>query len=274
MIGETLSYRFLFVKVISLNAVRNDIYNLIYFSIKLENMIPEFLTEMWTAFVGVLPRAVGAVIALIIGWIAGRALGKAISKILDKAGVDDALRRTVFGRALERSGITCVGFFDLIVRWFIYLIAVFAAVDILRITVLSQYMHMLVAYLPNLIAGVILFIAGFIVVDYIADFMRKVGEEAEIAYSRLFVDGLRLFLYAVVTILALSQMKINVSILYIFANALAWGISIGVCVGLAIALALGFKDAIAEYAEKWIKSLTTTTKKVEETIAKKEQEGT
>jgi len=231
--------------------------------------IPEFLGEIWTAIVQMLPRIAGAVIALIIGWIAGRALGKGVSKILDKVGVDDALRPTLFGRVLERSGITCVGFFDLIVRWFVYLIAVFAAVDILEITILSNYMNMVVAYLPSLIAGVVILIAGFIVTDYISDLMRKVGEEAEIAYSRLFADGLRLFLYSVVIILGLSQMKIDVSILYIFANALSWGIAIGVCVGLGIALGWGFKDILAKSAKEWIESMTTTAKKVEEVRTKK-----
>ena len=231
--------------------------------------IPEFLGEIWTAIVQMLPRIAGAVIALIIGWIAGRALGKGVSKILDKVGVDDALRPTLFGRVLERSGITCVGFFDLIVRWFVYLIAVFAAVDILEITILSNYMNMVVAYLPSLIAGVVILIAGFIVTDYISDLMRKVGEEAEVAYSRLFADGLRLFLYSVVIILGLSQMKIDVSILYIFANALSWGIAIGVCVGLGIALGWGFKDILAKSAKEWIESMTTTAKKVEEVRTKK-----
>jgi small-conductance mechanosensitive channel len=230
--------------------------------------IEEFLTQIWTTIVEMLPRVVGAIIALIIGWVAGRALGKAISKVLDKAGVDDALRPTIFGRVLERSGITCVGFFDLIVRWFVYLIAIFAAVDILQITILTEYMSMVVAYLPSLIAGVILLIAGFIVTDYIADFMKKVGEEAKVAYSKLFADGLRLFLYSVVIIIALAQMKIDVSILYIFANALAWGIAIGVCVGLGIAFGWGFKDVIAESAKEWIKSLTTTAEKVEEARTK------
>ena len=233
--------------------------------------VPEFLIEIWARIVETLPRVAGAIIALIIGWIAGRALGKAVSKVLDKAGVDDALRPTIFGRVLERSGITCVGFFDLIVRWFIYLIAIFAAVDILQIAILSEYMSMVVAYLPSLIAGVIILIAGFIVSDYIADLMKKVGEEAKVAYSKIFADGIRLFLYSVVIILALSQMKIDVSILYIFANALAWGISIGVCVGLGIAFGWGFKDIIAESAREWIKSLTTTAKQVEEVRTK---EGT
>lgn len=230
--------------------------------------IEEFLTQIWTTIVDILPRVVGAIIALIIGWIAGRALGKAVSKVLDKVGVDDALRPTIFGRVLERSGITCVHFFDLIVRWFVYLIAIFAAVDILQIAVLTTYMNMVVSYLPSLIAGVILLIAGFIVTDFIADFMKKVGQEAGVAYSKIFADGLRLFLYSVVIIIALAQMRIDVSILYIFANALAWGISIGVCVGLGIALGWGFKDVISESAKEWVNSLTTTAEKVEKVRAK------
>jgi small-conductance mechanosensitive channel len=230
--------------------------------------IPEFLTQIWDTFVTLLPRVVGAIIALIVGWIAGKALGKAVSKVLDRAGVDDALRPTIFGRVLERSGITCVGFFDLIVRWFVYLIAIFAAVDILQIEILRTYLNMVVTYLPSLIAGVIILIAGFIITDYITDLMKKVGEEAGIAYSKVFSDILRLFLYSVVIIIALSQMKIDVSVLYIFANALAWGISIGAGVGLGIALGWGFKDVIAESAKDWIKSLTTTAEKVEEVRAK------
>ncbi len=230
--------------------------------------IEEFLTQIWTSIVDILPRIAGAIVALIIGWIAGRALGKAVSKILDKAGVDDALRPTIFGRVIERSGITCVRFFDLIVRWFIYLIAIFAAVDILQIAILTEYMSMVVEYLPSLIAGVILLIAGFIVTDYITGFLKKVGEEAGLAYSKLFADGLRLFLYSVVIMIALSQMKVDVGILYIFANALSWGIAIGVSVGLGIAFGWGFKDVIAESAKEWIKSLTTTAEKVEEVRAK------
>ena len=65
-------------------------------------------------------------------------------------------------------------------------------------------------------------------------------------------------------------MKIDVSILYIFANAMAWGIAIGVSVGLGIAFGWGFKDFIAESAKEWIQSLTTTAEKVEEVRAKEE----
>jgi len=232
--------------------------------------LQDFLRNLLTVIVAMVPRIAGAILALIIGWAAGRALGKGVSKLLDKIGVDDALRKTLLGRALERSGITCVGFFDLIVRWFVYLIAIFAAVDILQIEVLSKYMNMVVAYLPNFIAGIIIFIGGFIIVDYVADLLKALGEEAKIAYIRIFVDGVRLFLYGVITILALSQMKIDVSILYIFANALAWGLSTGICVGLGIALGWGFKDIVSEQARKWFKSWIETAERIEKARTKEE----
>jgi small-conductance mechanosensitive channel len=234
--------------------------------------LENFLNSLAINIADMLPRVAGAVVALIIGWIAGQALGKAISKLLDKAGVDDALRKTLVGKTLERSGITCVGFFDLVVRWFVYLVAIFAAVDILQITVLSGYMNMVVSYLPSFIAGIVIFVVGFIIIDYVADFIKQLGEEAEIAYSRIFADGLRLFLYGVVTILALSQMKIDVSILYVFANALAWGIAIGVGVGLGIAFGWGFKDAVAENSKKWIKSWTESIERLEKARSTQEKE--
>jgi small-conductance mechanosensitive channel len=234
--------------------------------------LENFLNSLAANIADMLPRIAGAVVALIIGWIAGRALGKAISKLLDKAGIDDALRKTLLGRTLERSGITCVDFFDLVVRWFVYLVAIFAAVDLLQITVLSEYMSMVVSYLPSFIAGIAIFIVGFIVIDYVADFIKQLSEEAKIAYSKIFADGLRLFLYGVVTILALSQMKIDVGILYVFANALAWGIAIGVGVGLGIAFGWGFKDAVAENSKKWIKSWTESIERLEKARSTQERE--
>ena len=89
------------------------------------------LSIAWATIIDMLPKIAGTIIVLIIGWIVGRIIGKGISQVLDRVGVDDALRKTVIGKALERSGVTVVRFFDLIIRWFIYLIAVFAAADIL-----------------------------------------------------------------------------------------------------------------------------------------------
>ncbi len=223
-----------------------------------------FLDDLWTIFVDMVPGMIGAVIALIIGWIAGRALGKGVSRIMDKVGVDDALRKTIIGKSIEKSGITCVHFFDLIVRWFVYLIAILAATSILNIAVLSEFLSNVVSYIPSFIAGVFILIFGFIIVDYFADFFRTFGKEAKIEFAGILSFGLRFILYFVVLVIALSVIGIDVTILYIFATALSWGIALGAGVGIAIAAGWGFKDAIKAKADGWIKSVTEAAKKADE----------
>ena len=222
-----------------------------------------FLEDLWTTFANMIPGVVGAIVALIIGWIAGMALGKGVSKILDKAGVDDALRKTIIGKSIEKSGITCVHFFDLIVRWFVYLIAILAAASILNIAVLSDFLNSVVSYMPSFIAGVFILLFVFIIVYYFADFFRTFGREAKIEFTGIIANGLRLLLYFVTIIISLSVMQIDVTILYIFATALAWGIAVGAGAGIAIAVGWGFKDVIREKADKWIKTASEAAKKAE-----------
>ncbi len=229
--------------------------------------IESMLSDVWATFVGYLPKIAGAIIVLIIGWILGRLIGKGISKILDKVGVDDALRKTAIGKAIEKSGMSVVRFFDLLVRYFIYLIAVFAAVDILEVEVVTQFMVRVVEYLPSFIAGVFVLIFGFILADWLADGLSAIGTEAKVEYSRLVSTAIRFFLYFVVIIIALQLMKINIEILYIFATALAWGSAAGIAVGLGIAFGWGLKGEIAKNAPRWFKTFEKSAKGYEKESA-------
>jgi len=165
---------------------------------------------------------------------------------------------------LERSGVTTVRFFDLIVRWFIYLVAVFGAVNVLEITVLTEFMKSVVEYLPSFIGGVFLLIIGFVIVDFIGDAVASVGKEVRVEFVSFISAGLKLLLYFVVLTIALKMMRVDVEILYIFARALAWGVAAGVAVGLGIAFGWGFKDLVAKNAEKWFTSTSKAVEKVDD----------
>lgn len=226
-------------------------------------MIEEYFTNLISELIRLAPSLAGAVIVLFVGWVAGRLIGRAFSRLLDKAGADDALRKTAIGKALDRSKITVVGFFDLIIRWFIYLIAILAAVDILHIAILSGFINQVVQYLPRFIAGVFILLFGFVIADFVGDAIRAVAKEGKLEYAGLFADATRFFLYFIVLIIGLSTMQIDVGILYIFANAMAWSVAAGVAVGSGIAIGWGFKDAIAKRADKWLDSISSGTKKTE-----------
>jgi small-conductance mechanosensitive channel len=199
--------------------------------------------QMINEIIVFLPDLLAAIVILIIGWIVGRLLGRGIAALLDRLGVDDALARTSVGKAIVRQyggegtrGI--VQFFDLIVRWFVYLIAILAAANVLNLSFLTGLVQQIIAFLPNVAAFVILLIVGFIVIDYFADFLRNLGAAQQIRLMSPLITALQVFLYFVLVILALQQLRIDLTIIYIFITPIAWGIGLGL--GAAIAIIVGF----------------------------------
>ena len=226
-------------------------------------MFYEFLRSLGEWLVAATPKIITAVIILIIGWAVGRGLGAIISRILDKAGVDDALRKTSIGRAIEKSGITIPRFFDVLIRIFIYLIAVFAAVNVLEIEFLTRYMQMVVEYLPSFIAGVFILIFGLMVSDFVGDAIRAIGREARIEYAGIASLLVRGVMYLVVIIIGLSTMRIDVSILYTIITALSWGLAGAVAIGGGIAIGFGLRDLVAKRAEDWMEKARKSAEELE-----------
>jgi hypothetical protein len=204
--------------------------------------ISDALMQMAYSVIGYLPFIIGAIIILFIGWIIGRILGRVISRILDRIGVDDALLKTSLGQAIEQSGTKVVTLFDLIVRWFIYLIAILAAANVLQLTFLTNLFNDIVLYLPHIAMFLIILIAGFILVDYFADIFAAWGKTQNIEFLGGIIMVLRGFFYFIILMLALSQLLIDLTIIYTFITPLAWGVGIGLGAGIAIFLWYGLRD--------------------------------
>ena len=204
--------------------------------------VGEAVMQTTYSVISFLPTLVAAIIILVIGRIIGRLLGKVVSRILDKIGVDDALRKTSVGKAIEQSGTNIVHLFDLIVRWFVYLIAIVAASNVLKLDFLSNLFQTIVFYLPHVLMFLIILIVGFIVVDYFADILQGWGKTQNIEFLGVIILLLRIFFYFIILILALSQLLIDLTIIYTFVTPLAWGVGLGVGAGIAIFLAYGLRD--------------------------------
>ena len=200
-----------------------------------------------------IPEIIGAIIILIVGLFAGRILGKVVSRILDKIGVDDAVDKTAIGDTIKKSGITTVGFFDALIRWFIYLIFVMAAVNVLNIPMFTSLMQQVVLYIPHLILGVIVLVVGLILADFVMD---QIGEQLtakEVDFADTITSVIRAIFYLVVIVFALDQLLIETTVIYTFLVPLAWGIAAGIAIAMGIALGWGLKDVAAEYAKEKLK---------------------
>jgi small-conductance mechanosensitive channel len=214
------------------------------------------LMQMVYSVIAYLPNLIAAIIILIIGWLVGRILGKVISGILDRIGVDDALLRTTVGKAIEQSGTSVVSFFDLIVRWFVYLIAIVAAANILQLEFLTNLLQDIVLYLPHVAMFLIILIGGFILVDYFADLLDGWGKTQDIEFLGVIIMLLRVFFYFIILVLALSQLLIDLTIIYTFVTPIAWGVGLGLGAGIAIFIGFGLKDRAPRMMDDMIKKFS------------------
>ena len=206
-------------------------------------MVVPAVTSSVDTTVSILPAIIGAIILLIIGWIVGRVLGKAVSVLIDKLGIEKSVGKTGIGKAFLKTGwASFADIGDFLIRIIVYLFAIMAAANILGITYLSALIAQMIAYIPSLVAFVIILFVGLILVDYFADFIIAYGEQGALGLVKPVISIFRVFLYFIVIMLALTQLKIDLGIIYAFVTPVAWGVGIGVGAAVAIIVGFGLKD--------------------------------
>jgi len=217
----------------------------------LEGDLPLWLQDTLASILEFLPRLAAALIILIIGWIAGRIIGGIIRRIVDRAEVDRRLMDTPMGEMLGGTESSVAGFFGKLAKWFIYVLAIIAAADVLAIALLSQWLTAVVSYLPVFIGGLLVIVLGFIVADFIGDMIARTEAATKTRYTKYFAEGTKILLYLLAIVIGLDTMGIDLTGLYVLIRPLLWGLAVGIALAIGIGVGWGFKDYIAENMERW-----------------------
>ena len=215
--------------------------------------VPEWLQDPVVQLVAFLPRIVGALVILFIGWILGRVTARAVMRLSDRVELDRMVLETPLGRVLGGTEQAVSRTFGALAKWFVYGLAILAAANALAIALLSEWISTAVSYLPAFIAGLLVIVFGFVIADFIGDVIERAQTLTQTAYNRIFADGVRVFLYFTAIVIGLDTMGIDVGILYVFAQALAWGLAAAIAIGVGIALGWGGKDYVNDNIDRWMR---------------------
>ncbi|WP_226006199.1 mechanosensitive ion channel family protein [Natrinema salinisoli] len=214
--------------------------------------VPDWLQDPIAQLVTFLPRIIGALVILFIGWIIGRLAAAAVRRIADGVELDRMVLETPLGRILGGTEQAVSSAFGSLAKWFVYGLAILAAANALAIATLSEWISTAVSYFPAFIAGLLVITFGFVIADFIGDAIERTQAATETAYTSLFANGARLFLYFTAIVIGLDTMGIDVGILYVFARALAWGLGAAVAIGAGIAFGWGGKDYVSQNIDSWM----------------------
>lgn len=199
------------------------------------DQLSEIFGGAFTAGVTAVPRVLAGVAAIIVMVIVAKLIERGLRAVLTRLRFDALLQQAGIDRTLQRIGLRQslnVVLPRLVYFLLLCLIARIGA-DLLGLTAVSQAFAAFFAYLPNIVAAVLLLAAGSAASQFAGNTVAAAAGESGIDIARPLgnlVSGLILF---VVGIMALAQLKIDTDIIRIVTIcslsglALAFGLSFG-----------------------------------------------
>jgi hypothetical protein len=195
--------------------------------------------------VAFLPRLVGFLVILLIGWLIARAVKALLVKALQGVGVDRALTSGSAGPHVARvmPDARPSDVIGTIAFWFLFLGALAIAVSQLGIEALDNFLQSIVAYLPNVVVAILIFVVAGAVAAAVSGLVsRTLGETTT---GRIAATAAPVLIMGIATFMILDQLNIAPAIVEITYIAVLGSVALG----MAIAFGLGGRDVAARLLE-------------------------
>jgi hypothetical protein len=201
------------------------------------------LTEFGQTIADAAPKIIAALILLGIGLLVGRIIGWVVRKVAEKMKADEYWGRTGIGQSTARTGWTLSKIISTASRWFVYLFFISAAVNVLEFQQLSQAINAVWLWIPNVIAFIAVLAIGAIIADFVGRWMQRELPARGVVGGRAIGLAATGILYAIVFVVATTQLQIGEVILNSVISALVWGIAAAIAIGVGVGLAYGLREA-------------------------------
>jgi hypothetical protein len=129
------------------------------------------ITDLLTPIVLIIPKALIAALLVVIGLYVGTVVANLVEKILEKSG----LKKTVapIDKEIKGTGYTLFSTLGLIVKVWIVLLFVQAAIGIIAIEALTDFITPIILFFPRVVVAYLVVIAGLVIANYITDMIRN-----------------------------------------------------------------------------------------------------
>ncbi|MBI2477012.1 hypothetical protein HYV72_02450 [Candidatus Uhrbacteria bacterium] len=205
--------------------------------------------DLWLQVIVFLPVLLGAVVVFIVGLIIAWALRVVVEKIVRALRIDDLMEKVRVREVFKKAGLDLrvAELLGWIVKWFIIIVFLIAAADILGWTQITSFLNEVVAYIPNAIVAVIILLVGIVLGSFVFEVVEKAVRAAKLGGERLLAGIAKWAIFLFAFVAALQQLGI--------ATQLLQTITTGLVAMLAIAGGLAFGLGGQEHAKKFLAKL-------------------
>jgi len=193
------------------------------------------LQQSFNTFFNFLPNLLAFLVILIIGWIVAKIVKAIVVKGLQKMGLDRHLHESDAHRYVERfmPGASPANGIGRVVFYLVFAFFLFSAIGALKIPALTTFMNQVLAYLPNVIAAIIIFVVAAVVAGAAAAGIAKVMGDTPT--GKIAATVLPALVMVIALFMILEQLNIAEQIVEIAFAATMFALALG----LALAFGLG-----------------------------------
>jgi len=188
------------------------------------------LQDALSAFFSYVPQLIGAVIILVIGYVIARVLRAVVGRVLQGIGFDGWMERGGVKQFFDRAETnqTPASILGALVFWFVFIIAITMAADALGIPQVSAVLGQLIAYIPSIIAAILILILAALLANFVSGIVRgATGSDVLASVARYAIIVYAVF--AALTQLGIAvQLTANTFLIVLGAVALAGAIAFGI----------------------------------------------
>src|SRR3989344_5079099 len=220
------------------------------------DQLPGAFQQAWLVVATFLPNLLAAIIVLVIGWVISSMVGRFVAQIISALKLDNLFRSIGAEEVLNRGGFQLnIGrFIGGVVKWFLILVFLMVAVNILNLQAVSTFLGTVISYLPNVIAAALILVIAAVVAQFIQRLIEGSVKAASLPSAHLLGGIARWAIWIVAILAALGQLGIDIGTQ--IANTLAVGVVAMFAIAGGLAFGLGGKEAAAHYIEHWRKDIS------------------
>lgn len=211
--------------------------------------------NLWLGVVGFVPNLLVAIVVVLLGWGIGALLGRVVSQIIKAIKIDEALRRAGVEDFINKGGISLNSgaFLGGLVRWFVMLVFLIGAFEILGLSQVTAFLRDILDYLPQVIVAVLILIAAGLVADAMKKVVLSSAMAADVSSAGFLATVAKWVVWVFAILVALSQLGIASG----FVQTIFTGLVVALSLGLGLAFGLGGQEAASRVIEKVGKEMSS-----------------
>jgi Conserved TM helix len=190
-----------------------------------------------------IPEFIAALVILILGYFVAKVIGNIIYRVLARAGLDRTLHAGQGGSWVQRVTSSPSRLVGKLAFWAIFLGAISLAVSVLGINALTDFVGAVYAYLPHVIAAVLIFLVAGALSAGVATLAAKTMGDTPT--GKFVATAAPILIMSIATFMILTELGIAEQIVMITYAGLIGAIALG----MALAFGLGGRDVAARMLE-------------------------